>query len=238
MCPDGLARFCVFLDHWQILIAGGLAVIAALLGAIYLRRQIRQTWDIENRRRERRRAALRAVGPLVAAAIIEYATECADALKELHRQCVGLVLPQSGVTVPKLPPLPAATIDRFTEFIEYSKLGETELIEDMLSDIQIQRARLRGTLRNIGNPNETITKRNIEAYIIDTGQICARAAASFNFFRRRSEALRRDIDWGDVRRSLNNLDFYDTVYPAVYGEIDRLEAEGVSTQRFRPAIRS
>jgi hypothetical protein len=47
MCPEGWARFCVFLDHWQTLVAGGLALFAALLGSIYLNRQIRQTWTIE-----------------------------------------------------------------------------------------------------------------------------------------------------------------------------------------------
>jgi hypothetical protein len=226
------------LDDWQTLIAGTLALIAAVIGAIFLRRQIRQTSHIENSRRERKQTALRAVGPLAMAAIVEYAIECSDVLKRLYAQCQGQALPQKGITVPTLPPLPSDTIERLAELVEYSRVGETDLIEDMLSDIQVQRARLRGTLRDVGNPNKTITRANIESYIIDTGQIYARAAASLDFFRRTSATLREQIDWNDVRRALNNLDFYDTSYPSVYAAINLFEGKGISTQRFRPSTRS
>ena len=129
------------------------------------------------------------------------------------------------------------TVLRRGVIIRGARAGETGLIEELLSDIQVQRARLRGTLRDICNPNKTITRANIETYIIDTGQIYARAAASFDFSRRISATFIDQINWDDVSGALNNLDFYDRSYPGVYIAMNLLESKGVSPQRFRPSTR-
>jgi putative Mn2+ efflux pump MntP len=58
--------------NYQSLIGGIIALSGAAVGAWFLHKQIRQTTEIENERRERKRAALRAVGPIILSSVIQY----------------------------------------------------------------------------------------------------------------------------------------------------------------------
>ncbi len=54
MCPDGWTRLCVFLFGWQTLIAGLLALVAAIVSFAYLHKQIDQTEQLEAKRQPHR----------------------------------------------------------------------------------------------------------------------------------------------------------------------------------------
>jgi hypothetical protein len=145
MCPEGWVKLCKLLYNWQTLISGLLALGAAIAGIVYLHRQIRQTEELEGKRRAKKLAAIRAVGPLALSAIGEYAKQCTNVLKALHVQCgTGLALPSSSVA---LPDVPNETITLFSDFIEYSDDDEADLIEELMRDIQVQQSRLRGLVR-------------------------------------------------------------------------------------------
>lgn len=233
MCPVGWTVFCEFLSRWQTLIAGLMALAAALVGVVYLHRQIRQTEKLEGARRARKLAAVRAVGPLALSTMIEYSVQCTEVLKDLHRQCgTNPALPPSGVVTPAIPPVPQEPVSVLSEFIEFSRPADVDLIEELMRDIQVQQSRLRGTASNIANPSMMVTKRNIEEYLIDAGLIYAKASASFNFFRRRAEKLPTDITWDQVRSGLRNMFVYDTSYPDVYARIDQLAAQSTGPRRW------
>ncbi len=221
MCPDDWNWFFSILERWQTLLAGVLALIGAAAGAYFLHRQIRQNWSIEDKRRVRKRAALRATGPLALASISEYAIACVPPLKDLHQQCKGQRLAASTIRVPSIPSVPTESITFLSDFIEYSEPGETDLIEQLLREIQVQSGRLKTMLLNIGSPNWMVTKSNIEEYLIDTAGIYARAAASFNFFRGKSDKLPTQVNWEDVKAALRNLDVHESNYSDVYDRIDR-----------------
>lgn len=234
MCPNGWAQFCGFLDDWQTLITGILAVIGAAIGAAYLHAQIRQTWSIENVRRARKRAALRAVMPLALARIVEYSKSCAETLQEFHSWSNGRILSATGKTEPTIPNLPEETITILSQFIEYSQPGETVLIEDLLREIQVQSGRLRDIFSDICRLDVMVTKDNIEDYLIDTAGVYARASACFNFARGLTDKLPTEVSWDNVRSALRNLRVYDTQYPGVYEQINKAAETSAGPKRFAP----
>lgn len=233
MCPESWSRFCQFLFNWQTLIMGLMALASAVAGVAYLHRQIRQTEELEDKRRERKLAAVKAVGPLALSIIGDYAKQCTDALKDLHHQCGNNpALPPSGVVSPAVPPVPKETVTLFSEFIEYSEGADADLIEELMRDIQVQQSRLRGVVSNIANPNMMVTKRNIEEYLIDAGSVYAKGAASFDFFRRRSKKLPAEITWDQVKSGLRIMDVDETRYPDVFARIDQLAAQSTGPKRW------
>jgi len=127
---------------------------------------------------------------------------------------------------------PAETIAFLSEFIEYSEPTDTVLVRDLLSDIQVQTARLRGTLSAIGRDDKMITRDNLEDYIIDTGCIYARAPAAFDFFRGRSDSLPAYVTWDNVKSSLRQMDFYENSFTDLYEKIDRWAEKSPDPKRW------
>ena len=98
-----LARLGQIAYDWQTLITGLLALGAAIAGVVILHKQIRQTQKLEDARRARKVASLKAVGPLSLGAIIEYAKTCTKELKALYKACGDeMALPRSRHT-PRIP---------------------------------------------------------------------------------------------------------------------------------------
>ena len=77
-------------------------------------------------------------------------------------------LPPKGVIRPDMPVPPAETIAFLSQFIEYSEASDAILINELLSEIQVQSARLRGTLSDIDRLDKMVTRDNLEDYILDT----------------------------------------------------------------------
>lgn len=74
-----------FADHWQTLISGILAILAALSGAGLVYYQTRQTRAVEEDRLQRRHAAARSTLPLVLSSIMNYARQVAAGMRQLCR---------------------------------------------------------------------------------------------------------------------------------------------------------
>ena len=108
-----------------------------------------------------------------------------------------------------------------SESIEFSEGNDADLIEELMRDIQVQSARLRGLVSDIPDANISVSKRNIEEYLINTAAIYAKASAGFEFFRRMSKKLPPDITWDNVASALRNMDVYPQSYASVYERIDR-----------------
>lgn len=132
-----------WLYRWQTIIGSMIALAAALLGSYLLYRQIAQADRIEERRRERRFDAVRAVLPLSLSTLIEYAMAEALVLKTIIMR--GPVENSSKV--------PVETVVVLKEFVEFAKQTEALFVRKILSDVQIHSARMREDLR--GYPNGT-----------------------------------------------------------------------------------
>src|SRR5258708_4974499 len=76
-------------ERWQILITGGLAIVAALIGGRYINKQIIASERQEKSRRESEFNAALAVMPLALSELAFYALVCGQALGEIYAQRDG-----------------------------------------------------------------------------------------------------------------------------------------------------
>jgi hypothetical protein len=76
--------FWQFVDHWQTLIAGGAALLAAVVTIVVLNCQIHQTRKLANDQRRRRERASLAVLPLALSELQQYARACIRGLYHLR----------------------------------------------------------------------------------------------------------------------------------------------------------
>jgi hypothetical protein len=108
--------------------------------------------------------------PLGFTAISDYAQRTSAGLRSLHMQCVDEGLPKQGIILLEFPEVPSDQIELFVEFIEYSDAVNIRLFEILLSQIQVQSARIREMVSDIKAEREdrSITERMIEEYILDT----------------------------------------------------------------------
>jgi hypothetical protein len=77
-----------------------------------------------------------------------------------------------------------------------------------------------------------VSKQWIEELIISAGELHAKGAASFDFFRRRSQRLPPDISWDEVRAALRYMDVYEDNYPEVFARIEQHAANSTGPKRW------
>src|SRR5580704_16524622 len=88
--------FAAWLQQWQTLAAACVASAAAYIAFRNTSRTLAHAESLENRRRIRKHAAIRAVLPLALAQVSNYAARSAEALNQLVHICQGETLP-SGI---------------------------------------------------------------------------------------------------------------------------------------------
>jgi len=134
-----LCTFVAFLDHWQTLIAGVLALLGAGLTVWIVHRQIRQTTKSEEKRRLREEQAARAVLPLALSELAQYADDCI--------RLIAPHIPANGdpPEFPKdfvVPRIPEGTIEPLRDCARYADANIARQIHTMLGKLQVQHSRL------------------------------------------------------------------------------------------------
>lgn len=211
------------IERWQTLIAGLLAIVAALIGGRYINRQIQASANIEEDRRKRKFAASRAVLPLTLSSLSEYARRCSAYLKDILATRNGEAIPlQSTPTPPPL--LPITVIEELRSMIEYSDEPIRGALVRLVSKIQEQTARLTvlaNRLRKRPNSEELVTVSNIEEYMLDAAEIYARCAALFSFARAQSEEVPGDPSIADIRSALNQTSLWQENFARLHERVGR-----------------
>jgi hypothetical protein len=186
--PNGVATW---IHQWQTLIAATVASLVASIAALIAfqntSRSLTHAQALENNRRKRKHAAVRAVLPLALAQANTYAEQSARTLNNLMSACVEELLP-SGVAPKKLQQqLPSETLEMFAEFIEYSDDVDVSLLETLVAHIQIHDSRLHGLVQDNNDSEEAncIVQNEIEGLILDAASLYAGVAALFDYARRR-----------------------------------------------------
>jgi hypothetical protein len=213
-CETLSCTYKYFLD-WQTLIAGLIAIGAAFIGGQFIHKQIRASERLEENRRRRKFAAARSVLPLALSALSDYARRCAVALKAIYAQRDDeSILKQ--INLPEFPSLPGAIIEDLRVMIEFGDDALYDVLATLLEELQVQTARLNdlwGELRTPGERSTTVS--NIVDYILDTAFIYARAAALFDFARRKSEAIPGDPSYEQIMSALNQTGFLDEEFDRI-----------------------
>lgn len=228
-CPtDGTWVVCVslpcfidWMDHWQTLLAGAGAIIAAAVSIYFLRKQIGLTETQEGRRRARRLAASRARLKLSVSDTIHYANSAVLILK----QCLDGIGAQHGLPAALAnlakPTFPEQSILAFEAVIEATDDDDfAAIIDDMISEMQVLNSRL-GALTRDAN---SLVAANIEAYIMNACKVHAYASSIFPYARRETQAPPHALDWALVISALNLNDMYDHDYPNLHAFFGRARA--------------
>ncbi len=117
--PSQHCEYLKFFYDWQQLIAGLIAIAAAIIGWLAINRQVRQGEEQERERVRSRHAAARAMLPLALSGISDYAHDCADELVALYRQRDGEVIPKAQGLWPR-PSVPAGPTGDLHNMVEAS----------------------------------------------------------------------------------------------------------------------
>jgi hypothetical protein len=151
-----LKPFFDILDHWQTLIAGVLAIIAALITVAAL-------YDQSRRDRLRRSRAARALMPAALASISDYAFMSIQWLKDARKAAlaaysnatpVGPEISTREVNALRPPPEPeTGAFDVLKECVEHSDAAPAQAIADLLYAIQVFRSRIWSLNDRMANPN-------------------------------------------------------------------------------------
>ena len=208
------------LYEWQTLVAGSLAILAALVGGAFLRGQMAQIERHETERQRQRRAAALAVAPLALDTLLLFESDCAAALRNLHGTAKDQVVSHSVLQAFKPPIFPDDIIQLLQRVVE---TGGTDLgneVATILSELQIQRARLRSIKSgNVYNERLLVLRSNIEQYIIDSAVVHARASHLLSHARSSIVPGTRLMCSDDVTLSLNLFGFDTNNFPRVHSII-------------------
>jgi hypothetical protein len=211
----------MWVERWQTLITGLLAIVAAFIGGWFINRQVAEAKTQEGERLRRRHFSARAMAPLALSTLTEYTLGVAEALGNIHGQAVGGGIPHTAV-IPTFPSLPTDVLSSFRDMVETSNEGVAGAFADILSDVQIQRARIRSLVSDI--PRHTVLSLNIEQYLIDAASIHAQASALFSYARREVDGAPDAITWNAVRSSLRQMGIWEEDYDSLFELISSREA--------------
>jgi hypothetical protein len=195
-----LEHLIALLFLWQTQTGAAFAVAAALIGASVVLHQTATTRRLEETRRERRAAALRAVLPMALTELGDYAVRCAEISATLLTQPNGERIEDPGL---RFPPLPAGLVDRLTELIEASEPDHARPLIVLLRRVQIQHARLRETERRAsGQGGSILVRARVVGCVIDAAEIYARCEKLFAYARGTAKAPATIISSDDVKSAL------------------------------------
>lgn len=203
----------VFLLQWQTLIGSSFAILAAVLGGLFIQRQMRHAEQIENARYARKFAAARANLPLALSGLSDYAFQTAQTLKEFYSNLEGRHL-RPDYEGPSFPSPPAEAIANLSAIVECApNANAAETISDLLGEIQVANSRLRRL--HIRSERYGLFQSNIDGYVIDIADIHARISNMFDYARRESETIPAKPDLESVLSALNLLGFRETQFERV-----------------------
>lgn len=221
------------LYHYQTLITGVLAVVAAFFAVRETRRQIEQQNDQEEDRRRRKSLAARAALPGALSDLCGYAQACAIRLVEIrdYRSKADLLYSKEKdppvVTVPEsmliFPHVPPDVIPILRDCVESADDPLAAEILALTAKLQIQSTRVqdvKSIAMKFHDDSCELLVINIDYYILDAVEIFARAGNFFAFARgERYQEFTPSLQ--QMTTALMVAKIHDTEYPNLWKMIDR-----------------
>lgn len=219
-----MTDWVAFADRWQTLIAGGLAILAALIGAGFVYHQTRQARGFERDRLGRRHAAARSTLPLVLSSIMDYARIIGRDLHRLYLAAPGNHVQREALIAWEIPPVPQGETADLADVIDAASNDVADVIADLLGRLQVQAGRLRGLHADVvagtaGRRN--ILKSEIEEYIQDIADIHARCELLLDYARREADTVQPTPLAADKLRALFLMGFQEGAFDNVKATITR-----------------
>jgi hypothetical protein len=211
-----VTQFVNWLDHWQTLVSGVLAILAAFAGAMLLRKQIAQTEGHERDRLRRRSNAVRATLPLTLSGFGAFAKSAVIELKNAQ-----LLLPANhiGVLPPGFnPPVPPSElVNDLKEMIEST---DDEAVISAMSEIVSEVQTLYSRMSSLNDPIQMAyivgSSLTMDQYIVQAARLYAIVEGLFDFARRKTECGPSSIAWDRVHSFLGQLYIDEAGHPGVF----------------------
>ncbi len=213
---DWVHNFDGCLYDWQTLLSGVLAVAAAVLGAIFLSRQIQQTEALNNAALQRRHNASRSVLPLALSGISgllqSMASTIAEEIERINEPSdVGddgtfaiMRLPRSKFDPLGLSPEHLAAVRDFVETL--TRPSEVRHVAELTAQLQVLQARY-----NDFDFSQVCVADRLHALLLNVAVVGALNDAIFNYARAVDEG-----EFGIVGR-LANGEAWDRVHTKLHG---------------------
>lgn len=211
-----------WLDHWQTLIAGTGAIVAAGVSILYLRKQIAEASAQETRKRARRLAATRSRLQTALSEVSDYASETIELLKAY------LDAPASGrgaLGQRPRPPFPDAALRALEDMIEATDDDAfAGFISDFVAELQV----LDSNLRFIGSNSRASLGPNLVSLTTRAAKAHAYADTMFPYARREACDPPQRLDWQRVVGALTLNLMVAERYPELHDFVGRARrrAEG------------
>lgn len=209
-----------YLDHWQTLAAGLIAILAALIGGHFINKQIYQTAQLEAARqaievdREAREFdAVHAMLSLYLDVLAEYVLECAAALRTIYRMRRGTAS-ATIVDAPEIPPAPKDVAIYFQSVILRSPANLRQPFVDILQKLQVLNARLRSLRRRYNSGRANLSE--FDDYALDVMDLHSTVIALFPFARdKNNDQPNQGMIAGQYLSSLTALELDDNEFPGL-----------------------
>jgi len=212
---------------WQGLEGGVFAVVAAVLGGLFIWRQTLTNKRIETDRLTRQLRARRATLPLTLSVLLDWADECGAVLLRAYQQAEAHAK-ISTVSLERLPGLPTDAAPTLERFVEAANDDGAAAVANLLRDIQVFWARMLGAGFVDGAKDaRSVYAEDLRSHLIGISTIAARVASLFDYSRRRAEVTPADPSWTQVRTALNLMGADKDIQPKLYQLLDEREARGV-----------
>lgn len=193
---EALGCFEYWLNRYQGLLGGILALVGAALAFVAVRAQIGQTERHAQERRTRASNAARSILPPALSSITDYASQCIEQLKLLRAsksiQAKDL----------RFPSLPAHTIDVFKQAVEFADEKNADEFADLIAHIQVQNARLRDLINESRKRTIHPMSYQVTNTMYDAVDLHARAGRLFDYARRFMDD--RLVRYEDFSNSMTN----------------------------------
>lgn len=171
-------RIAPFIEQWQTLIAGVLAIAAAIVGGWFVLLQTRSAQRQHEDTVDRQHDADRAMLPSALDTMMFYANGCLDELFRLRSLSGGGRVPTDAT--PHFPDTPRDAVAEIRALIGSSRQKlDRAAYSSLLRLLQIQSARIKGITRS----GSRTSASELETFIIDTAEIHAICAALFPYAR-------------------------------------------------------
>jgi hypothetical protein len=196
-CSDW-ACAVAWLDHWQTLVGAAIAIPFAALAILFPVLQ-------EANRRRRHFAAMRASMPLRLSLVCDYATDMMHALGGILRGPHD----DGSVAEPEIPPGLVDGLETTIESLQNQRA--ISRLSDIIVEMQMLNSRLKAP-----------TRLHRDALLLQAAIIWAQAASLFEFARRQTDWVSREVKWEDVKLALTIAQIYEGSHQSTHDYVTSL----------------
>ena len=176
-----------WLQEFQTLLTGFMALGGAIITVVWIQRQIDQAHTQEADRRERQHFAARATMPAALAELVDYAEDALEALRKIPEPTAAIAIlhPPTGWVPPPLPRVPNDAVAVLRTCIETADLGPRQEIASLLAHLQICNSRLYGLFNDefVANSRLVITQRDMHTHFADFVELHLRSDRMIKYAR-------------------------------------------------------